>query len=250
MSKVDTALEKIGKHVDDTSKRFRDAMVPTEFNKPGSTFNDVWGKMTGSGEDQTGGKKKPGAQINTEQLLGAALGGGDVMGQVGGMIGEALGGPIGAIIGSKVGELVKKILEFIPKAIAAPAALAVSGLGLLDDSLKGLSGTLGPIGVGFDLVSKGMGTFADVFKKIPVVGQLLGPLVDQFVVVPGILKSMTESFVGFAAKAGPGQFKMFQMALEDVQGVLGQSFLPILKSDEGRHPLRGRRTRHCATQHA
>lgn len=170
-------------------------------------------------------------------LLGAILGkadGGGTMGAIGGAIGGATPlGPIGAIIGSAVGGMVGSIVSAIPKIvggiIAAPAAIASAGLGLVSRSLAELGGVLGPVGAGFEILTTGLGGIAGIINSIPIVGSILGPLSSVLAGIPGILKDITTSLVQFAAKASPGQFRMWTMALEDVQGIIGQTFLPILE---------------------
>src|SRR5262249_53014547 len=47
--------------------------------------------------------------------------------------------------------------------------------------------------------------------------------------MPGLLQDITTTLTSMAAKASPGQFKLWTVALDDVQGVIGQSFLPVLE---------------------
>jgi hypothetical protein len=102
-------------------------------------------------------------------------------------------------------------------------------LNLVSSSLSGLQGELGPIGVGFDLVGGALGTVSSAVKSIPIVGDVLGPFTDAVAVIPGILKDITGTLTNFAAKANPATFTLFQHAVEDVQGVIGQRFLPVLE---------------------
>lgn len=86
-------------------------------------------------------------------------------------------------------------------AVVVGAVVAVkNGLDLLAGGLKNLQGELGPIGIFFD--------------AIPIFG--------------GALKDITTSLVGMAGMASPALFKQWKFALDDVQGVIGRSFLPVL----------------------
>ncbi len=152
---------------------------------------------------------------------GTVGGGGSNLGTMGAMAGEAIGGPVGAVIG-------EKLAEAIPGTIAAPVKMMSDSFQALGSSLGELNSVLGPVGVGFNVVSGAMEGVGGAIKSIPLVGEVLGPMVDQFVRLPGILKDATATLVGFAAVASPSQFKRFQMAIEDVQGVIGQAFLPVL----------------------
>jgi hypothetical protein len=160
-----------------------------------------------------------GEQNKADVITSAASGHG--LTTIGSMIGNAIAPGVGGALGVQLAKM-------IPDVIAGPAKAVASSLSLVSNSLRGLQGTLGPIGVGFDLVSSYMKNVGDSIKKIPIVGEVLGPFVDALTVIPGILKNITETLVGFAAKASPGQFKMFQIAIEDVQGVIGQAFLPMM----------------------
>jgi len=161
----------------------------------------------------------------TSTLLGGVLGAtqqstsAGMLGAIGGMAGEALGGPIGAEVGAMLGQAISKTLN-------APAQAAIGALNLVGDSLRGLSGALGPIGVGFDLATAGAKGFVGAVSKInPILGEMIGPLAE----IPGIFKGITETLTSFAAKASPGQFRLFEMAVEDTQAVIGHTFLPVLE---------------------
>jgi hypothetical protein len=177
--------------------------------------------------------KNLGKQVDTEGkkanftniLLGALVGGqtgAGVLGQVAGAAGEAIGGPIGALIGEAAAKLVTKI----PDALAGPARMAAQGVENLSKSLQGLQGPLGPVGVSFDLLGQ---TMKSIAKDLRGPADLFGPMFAQLARLPGIFKEITETLTSFAAKASPSQFKMFQIAVEDVQGVIGRTFLPVLE---------------------
>jgi hypothetical protein len=176
------------------------------------------------------------------QALGGMVGGvgatGGFLSSAGGMLGGAVGslagGPVGAMVGKIAGQIAGGIAEAIPAAlgsvIAAPAKLAATGLEGLAHSLRELQGPLGPVGLGLglDAVGASLQVVSNVVKMVPIVGSILGPFTDALAGIPGVLKDITTSLTRMAAVASPGQFQVWQIALEDVQGVIGQRFLPIL----------------------
>jgi hypothetical protein len=137
----------------------------------------------------------------------------------GGMVGEAIGGPVGELIGEKVGAIVQGTLE-------APAKLISGGFKLIGDALKGLQGELGPVGMGLDLAGKAMSGVVDIVNKVsPALGAMLGPLAE----LPGMFSGILGSLVSMGKVASPGQATMFELAVKDVQGVIGQTFLPLME---------------------
>jgi hypothetical protein len=163
-----------------------------------------------------------GTEEGAAGAVGNVLGGGKMLGSMGKMLGTAIGGPI-------VGAVGQYVAEKIPDAIAGPAKLATGALRGVGDSLKGLQGLLGPVDVGFDLIGKGMGLFTDKIKSIPLVGEVVGPMLDQFTMMPGLIKDITHSLTSMAIVASPAAGKQLELATRDVQGVIGQSFLPVLQ---------------------
>jgi hypothetical protein len=173
-------------------------------------------------------------------IVGGAVGGigatggmiSGLTGMAGGAAGMALGGPVGAMIGKVAGQIAGSIAEAVPAAIgsviAAPAKIAAMGLEGLGHSLRELQGPLGPVGLGLDAVGKSLQVVSNVVKMVPLVGSILGPFTDALAGIPGTLKDITTSLTRMAAVASPGAFKVWEIALEDVQGVIGQRFLPIL----------------------
>ena len=186
---------------------------------------DIKAPPSGTGmSGGTTGASKIGGQAAGEVGGAAAAGGVEAgVGAAAGIGMEAAAGPIGlAIVAAQA------IVKVSGQLAAAPFQVINAGLLAVDTGLKGLQGTLGPIGAGLDLASHGLKGAADTVKSIPVIGNLFGPLLDQLAILPGAIKSVTESLVSMAAKASPGQFHLFEMAVDDVQGVIGQSFLPVL----------------------
>lgn len=138
------------------------------------------------------------------------------------MVGGALGGPIGA----EIGEIVAKMLPQIFNGLTGSVA---KGLGLVSNSLSGLQQQLGPIGVGFDLVSGFFENMGEKLKAIPIIGEALGPMMDSLAAIPKLMKDITNTLTSMAGVASPGQLEMFNQAVRDVQGVIGHSFLPVLE---------------------
>lgn len=158
-------------------------------------------------------------------MLGGMLGGsggGGMLGQALGMAGSALGWSIGAMIGEVIGKVG-------PQAVAVPAKAITASLKGLGTGLRELGGALGPIGAGFEMLTGGINAVGDAIKSIPLVGDLLGPMVDALAMMPSLLKGITSTLVSFTAKASPGIFGTWTRALEDVQAVIGHSFLPVLE---------------------
>ncbi len=162
------------------------------------------GRKIGAGAAWLGSTKLGRAAKATGRGLGWA---GKKVGQGANWVGKKVLGPAGAVAGAAV----------------------VGGLSALSNSLRELRTPLGPVGIGFNILGSALSGLASVVKKIPNIGPILGPILEAAAAVPAILKDITETLVSFAAKASPAQFAMWQMALEDVQGVIGQSFLPVLE---------------------
>ncbi len=99
----------------------------------------------------------------------------------------------------------------------------------VNNILTELQGPLGPAGLAFGAASGALGTIHNFVKELPVIGGVLGALTAPLVIIPNILKDITTALIGFAAKASPGQFRLWQIALEDVQAVIGRTFLPVLE---------------------
>lgn len=159
------------------------------------------------------------------EVAGAAMTGGAEagIGAGAGVAMEAAGGPIGlaelaAQAAAKVGGQLAKI----------PFKVISGGLNLVNDSLSDLQGPLGPVGAGLNLASKGFDKLADSIEGMPIVSDLLGPVVRELGAMPGALKGMLETLANFAGKASPVQIKLLSYALDDVQAVIGQAFIPVL----------------------
>lgn len=164
------------------------------------------------------------------EMLDFAKGGGKgSIGKIGEGIGAMVGGSLGSMLGEVAGEALQITLDMQAQVLAAPAKLAEKTLGGISRSLKELGGQLGPVGMAFDVFSAGVGAIGDFVEGIPIVGEYLGPMLKSFGAIPGIFKEITSTLTTFAGVASPAQLRMFTMAVEDVQGVIGQRFLPILK---------------------
>lgn len=99
----------------------------------------------------------------------------------------------------------------------------------MNQALKEMQGPLGPVVFGFKGLASGLEGVSSIVKQIPIVSSLLGPLSEYLAAMPGTLQEMTIALTGMAEKASPSQFKMWQLALDDTQAVIGQSFLPVLE---------------------
>ncbi|MDE2100647.1 MAG: hypothetical protein KGL39_25610, partial [Patescibacteria group bacterium] len=90
------------------------------------------------------------------------------------------------------------------------------------------AGSQNPLGLGFTAAEAGIGKMSQLLGMIPEVGPALGAATAQLAIVPGELHAITDSLIAFSAVASPGQYRAYQMALEDLQGTIGQTFLPVL----------------------
>lgn len=124
---------------------------------------------------------------------------------------------------------IKELAKDIGKVASIPFKAISGGLGLVAGGLREIQGPLGPIGAELDVASKGIGAFADLVKQVPIIGDLLGPMLDQLAAMPGIIKDVTTSLTAMAGKASPGIITQFTIALEDFQATVGQAFLPIVE---------------------
>jgi hypothetical protein len=173
----------------------------------------------------TAGRTLFGDDAKTASSLSAALSG-NFLPKAGAAIGEAIGAAFGM---PEVGEVAGRyIAQAIPGFFAAPARAVTTALKGISTALSDLGSNLGPVAIGFDAVSGVMEGVSSVVKSIPIVGEVLGPLTDELAAIPGIFKEITGTLVSFAGIASPGQMQLWQRTLLDVQGVIGQAFLPAL----------------------
>lgn len=208
-------------------KRERDmAAVRDEISKAehAERVKQAGGKMAYFGS-QMKGLFSPGGQGGMGAVMGGILGGqggGGTLGQVGGMAGMAMGGPAGAEMGSMLAKM-------IPEKIAGPARTVANGLNAIQGALQGIQGPLGPVGAGLDMVGDGIEAIGEKVKSIPIIGEILGPMIDQFARMPAIFKGILESMVSLSARAAPGVVKQLTLAVEDFQATIGQSFTPVVE---------------------
>lgn len=170
-------------------------------------------------------KEGLGKQGGGNVALGAIMGGqggGGMLGQAGGAIGMALGGPAGAMVG-------EALAKAIPGAIAAPAKAATAAMSEVTKGLQEVQGSLGPLGAGLEVASDLFASISDSMKGIPIVGEIVGPLMDTVGKIPGIFKSLLEAALPMVQKLSPGIMKQFSVALEDAQATIGQAFLPVIQ---------------------
>jgi hypothetical protein len=240
-SAVDKALDRAAKNADGISAGMTRAWGRAMVGAEGGAYPSIAAKVAAGVRQQDnptflyrlmhGAGAQPHQQPDLATMLGGvvgAAGGGGTAGAVGGMAGAAVGGPAGALVGRVVGTALAALPKALGDAIAVPAKLATGALEGVASSLRQLQGPLGPVGAGLDLLGGSLQTVSNVVKAIPLVGSLLGPLSDVLAGIPNTLADVTHSLVNMAAAASPGQFRVWQIALEDVQGVIGQRFLPVL----------------------
>lgn len=169
-------------------------------------------------------------------MSGGGGGGADMSGVEGAIVGGAEGGGAGAAAGAAAGGplaiaavAVVELAKAAGKLAAVPLKLVSSGFETVGLALRGMQGPLGVVGAGLDVASKMLQGISDIVKKIPVVGDILGPIMDVVAAFPAIIKDITESLVGMTEKASPGVYKQFTLALEDAQATIGEAFIPLVE---------------------
>lgn len=199
---VDEALAAVGKQIDDTAAKISPSFMRNLFKS---------------------------AKDIQSLLLSALMGGAGTAGQVGGLLGGAFAGAGGAILGGAAGRALGAAPGAAGAALGAPAQAVNAGLNQISAALRAMQGNLGPVAAGLDLVGAALSSVSNVLKSIPVIGTVVGPLSDALASIPGLFRDITGTLVDFAAKASPGVFRTWTKALEDVQGVIGQAFVPVLE---------------------
>lgn len=181
----------------------------------GKYADGIGGKAGGGLSKMLGGMGKAGGMPGGDGGLGGAMGGMAMM-----------AGPAGMAVQAGM-----MALQGVGKGLSSAAGAAVGGLEMVGDGLKGLQQQLGPVGLAFDVVGAGLAHLGDTAKNAlgPALGAALGPFIDAFAAVPGILKGITETLTQFAAKASPVTMEQFSIAIDDVQATIGQSFVPVLQ---------------------
>ena len=159
-------------------------------------------------------------------IAGNRLGG--FLGGVGGAAGGIIGGIPGAAVGAAAGSAAGGVVNMAGQGLGAIGGAGTGALATIAKGLRELQGPLGAVGAGFAALGSTLKTVANVVNAIPVIGGLLGPLSDALAGIPSILKDITGTLVSFAAKADPGTFKQWQIALDDTQAVIGHAFVPVL----------------------
>jgi hypothetical protein len=184
----------------------------------GNLFPKGLGNLLGGALGGGGGGGAAAAGAGGAAATGGAAAG---AGALGGL--AAVAGPIGIAVAAaaQLGPMAKKLAE-------APFKPITMGLNIISGGLRELAGGLGPVGLIFSAGS-GLGAGIKSF------GDGLGPLGAQLSAVGGFISNvsgtlgeMTGVLVGMAGKANPAALERFTMAVEDVQGVIGQRFVPVL----------------------
>lgn len=158
------------------------------------------------------------------KMMGGILGHIPIIGDLLGPFVDAL-----AVIPGQIKELTTMLLHMAGTMAAAPVKLLNTGLGLVNKSLRDLQGELGPIGMGFELVAESLQMVSKVIGALPLIGPALGPLASALAVLPNQFKELVSTLTSMARLASPSVFKMWTFALEDTQGVIGRTFIPILQ---------------------
>ena len=155
---------------------------------------------------------------------GITGGGGAAKAAGGAAAGTAGGIAVGAaVVGAE------ELAKGIGLLAAAPFKAVNAGLQQLRNGLQGMQGPLGGIGAGLNLASDLFGMIADGVKKIPIIGQLLGPMLDQLGKMPKVLGEITQAGISMAEKANPGAVRQLNIALSDAMATIGQAFVPVIE---------------------
>lgn len=217
LAKVDEFLKEFATKVDNTAitasralakglsgaDRYRNPLQEVDQQSPQKFGSDVTTALTKSVASQAGLEA-------TNAMIGAIAEG-------------------GALSPDMLASSIQELIKIGGKMNALPFQAVNAGFSALSQGLAGLQQQLGPIGVAFDTVSGAGNKFADYISSIPIVGDYVGPMVKAMVALPGIIKDILGTLTSFAALASPGQMQLFQMAVEDVQATIGQSFIPVLE---------------------
>lgn len=199
-----------------------------EAQRPGF-FERLMGSGAGKHLDRALYGFQQGSKLNPGQLVGSMIGAGAEGGAgaaggagVGGAIGA--GGPVAAV-GAGLAVAVMA-LKKIGEAVVTPITLASKGFHLLADGLSNLNSALGPLGSALSTGGAVMRGIAGLTEKIPIVGQVAGALAG----IPDTINRITSSLLGMVQGAAPGVWKQWTMVLEDIQSVIGYSFIGVLRS--------------------
>ncbi len=82
--------------------------------------------------------------------------------------------------------------------------------------------------MGFELLEKSLVKLTDLSRGIPFFGKVLGAFGDELTKTVKPAKEVTEALVEMSAKANPGQFRLWQLSLDNVQATIGSRFIPVL----------------------
>lgn len=78
---------------------------------------------------------------------------------------------------------------------------------------------------GVELLLAGFGEISAVLGPLTIA---LGAIVGAVALATDAFKNMTDSVAGFVAVASPGAFRQWQIVLQDISGVIGQTLVPVL----------------------
>lgn len=174
------------------------------------------------------GKKPPGFNLlgpqgGTLSPTLAGIGGGTVPSWLGQKWASFKGGAIPSWLGQKwasfqggsaggMSGMAKGGADIVMMALKKASELATGGIKGLNVALQEFQGNLGPIGT--------------VFSSLQGIAKTIGGPVGEEIV--GAFRGIADSLVSMSRLASPGDFRLWTMALEDVQAVIGHSFTPML----------------------
>lgn len=168
--------------------------------------------------------------INPNQLLGSGIMGlaqGGLKGLGSNLLGSVAGaaaGPLGALIAAapQLASTMGKFHGIAFKKIA-------DGLNSITGALQNMTSGIGPVGSVLDVFTMpGESLKNSMVGQTPIVGDYISSLVDSFNALPNAIKGTISMLTEFAGVASPGTMTLFKDALQDIKGIIGQTFLPFL----------------------
>lgn len=136
-----------------------------------------------------------------------------------------LGGPVGAML-LALPQIARGVAQV---GGAAPQAVA-RGFGAMSQVLHSFRRDLGPITLMFDAMRAPFQMIKNFFGHIPIIGDAINHIMNQWLILPGIFEQVTKDIVAMVRVALPGLTKVWDRTLLDLQGVVGLKFFPVLEA--------------------
>lgn len=139
--------------------------------------------------------------------------------------------PLKLLIKAIQGTATVAVLVSKGMAIAATAAgkVGLAPFTLLANGLYALQSPLGIIGGAIRGTQQTVYAITNLVKHIPLIGRVLEPLGNSLGNLLGIFHNVTLTLLSMSRMAHPGAYRLYQMAHEDNQSAIGNSFTPIVQ---------------------